>query len=148
MEDKKSAVNMERYNHSDIVSICLESGTTTEIAEKIANEIDYLLSEEEKLTIAMFEVRKIIFTLLHKYDLASSRRFKTDEIYIRTGSDKFEIFDRVKISRSLIEETGIEEEQADIIAREADKFIANLNLFLLQDLLYSLNKYSKNLIFL
>ncbi len=127
MEEKRG-FNIERYNYSEVISICLKAGTTSEIAERIANEIDYTLSEEEKLTIPMSEIGKLIFTLLHKYDWASSRRFKTDEIYIRTGSDKFEIFDRVKISRSLVKETGIEEEQADTIARDTEKFIAKLNL--------------------
>ncbi|MEK6827515.1 MAG: hypothetical protein AABX99_03465, partial [Nanoarchaeota archaeon] len=88
MEEKRG-FNIERYNYSEVISICLKAGTTSEIAERIANEIDYTLSEEEKLTIPMSEIGKLIFTLLHKYDWASSRRFKTDEIYIRTGSDKF-----------------------------------------------------------
>ncbi|MBI2629619.1 anaerobic ribonucleoside-triphosphate reductase [Candidatus Pacearchaeota archaeon] len=119
---------VERYDYDKIVSICLRSGTTPEIAERIANEIDSNFDEDDKKAILMSEVRKLIFALLYKYDWASAKRFKTDEIYIRTSSEKFEVFDRSKISRSLIKETGIKEEQADGIAMEAEKFIKNLNL--------------------
>ena len=119
---------VEKYSYDKIVSICLRAGTTSEIAEKIAGEIDSNFTEEEKTTITMSEIRKLIFTFLYKYDWASAKRFKTEDIYIRTSSDKFEIFDRSKISRSLIKETGISEEQADGIAMDIEKFIKNLNL--------------------
>ncbi|MEM2954933.1 MAG: anaerobic ribonucleoside-triphosphate reductase [Candidatus Nanoarchaeia archaeon] len=119
---------IEKYDYDKIVSICLRAGTTPEIAEKIAKEIDSNFDEDEKKTILMSNIRKLIFALLYKYDWAAAKRFKTDEIYIRTSSEKFEVFDRNKISRSLIKETGINEEQADAIAMDVEKFIKNLNL--------------------
>ncbi|MCX8158893.1 MAG: anaerobic ribonucleoside-triphosphate reductase [Candidatus Pacearchaeota archaeon] len=119
---------VEKYDYNKIISICLRAGTTHEIAERIASEIDSGLSDEDRETISMSAVRKLIFALLYKYDWAAAKRFKTDEIYIRTSSEKFEIFDRSKISRSLIKETGINEEQADGIAMDVEKFLKNLNL--------------------
>jgi len=119
---------VERYDYDKIISICLRAGTTSEIAERIAGEIDNNFDEEEKNTVLMSEIRKLIFALLYKYDWAAAKRFRTDEIYIRTSSEKFEVFDRSKISRSLIKETGINEEQADGIAMDVEKFIKNLNL--------------------
>lgn len=130
---EKSKINfwlsaVEKYSYSKIISICMRAGTTSEIAERIAAEIDENFSEEDKTTIAMSEIRKLIFALLYKYDWAAAKRFKTDEIYIRTSSEKFEIFDRNKISRSLIKETEISDEQADAVAMDVEKFIKKLDL--------------------
>lgn len=119
---------VERYSYEKVVSICLRAGTTSEIAEKIAKEIDGNFDAEEKKDVLMSEIRKLIFALLYKYDWAAAKRFKTDEIYIRTSAEKFEIFDRSKISRSLIKETGINEEQADGVAMDVEKFIKGLKL--------------------
>ncbi|MBM3234169.1 hypothetical protein FJZ19_03675 [Candidatus Pacearchaeota archaeon] len=119
---------VERYNYDKVISICIRAGTTPEIAEKIANTIDSGLDEDDRRIVTMSEIRKLIFALLYKYDWAAAKRFKTDEVFIRTSSEKFEVFDRSKISRSLIKETGIIEEQADAIAMDVDKFIKNLNL--------------------
>jgi len=119
---------VEKYSYNKVVSICLRAGTTPDIAEKIAREIDENFDEEDRNIVSMSEIRKLIFALLYKYDWAAAKRFRTDEIYIRTSHDKFEIFDRAKISRSLIRETGISEEQADAVAMDVEKFIKNLNL--------------------
>lgn len=119
---------VEKYDYDKIISICLRAGTTSEIAERIANEIDRNFEEEEKDTVLMSEIRRLIFALLYKYDWAAAKRFRVDEVYIRTSSEKFEVFDRSKISRSIIKETGIKEEQADGIAMDVEKFIKNLNI--------------------
>lgn len=119
---------VEKYSYDKIVSICLRAGTTPEIAEKIANTIDSNFDEDDKHVVAMSEIRKLIFALLYKYDWAAAKRFKTDEVFIRTSSEKFEIFDRAKISRSLIKEAEITEEQADAVAMDVERFIKNLNL--------------------
>ncbi len=120
--------SVEKYSYDKVMSLCLRAGTTQEIAEKIANEIDSNFDEDDRVTISMSEIRKLIFALLYKYDWASAKRFRTDEIYIRTSGERFEVFDRSKISRSLIKETGISEEQADGIAMDVEKFIKNFNL--------------------
>jgi len=119
---------VEKYDCDKVVSICLRAGTTPEIAERIASEIDNGFDKDEKGRVLMSEIRKLIFALLYKYDWASAKRFKTNEIYIRTSSEKFEVFDRSKISRSLIKETGISEEQADSVAMDVEKFIKSFNL--------------------
>lgn len=119
---------VEKYDINKVVSICLRAGTTPEIAETIADEIDASFDEEDKHRVLMSEIRRLIFALLYKYDWAAAKRFKTNEIYIRTSGEKFEIFDRSKISRSLIKETEINEEQADAIAMDVEKFIRGLNL--------------------
>ncbi|MFH1501005.1 MAG: anaerobic ribonucleoside-triphosphate reductase [archaeon] len=119
---------VEKYDFDKVISICLRAGTTPEIAERIAREIDSNLEEEDKHVVPMSEVRRLIFALLYKYDWAAAKRFRTDDVFIRTSSEKFEVFDRAKISRSLIKETEIAEEQADGIAMEVEKFVKNLNL--------------------
>ncbi len=120
--------SVEKYSQDKVLAVCTRAGTTQEIAEKIAQEIDSNFDEDDKATISMSEIRKLIFALLYKYDWASAKRFRTEEIFIRTSSEKFEVFDRTKISRSLIKETSISEEQADGIALDVEKFIKNLNL--------------------
>ncbi len=132
-EKDKSKLNfwlsmVERYSPEKIASICLRAGTTPEIAEKISNEIDRNFDEDDRKTVSMSEVRRLIFALLYKYDWAAAKRFRTDDVFIRTSAEEFKIFDRAKISRSLIKETGIGEEQADAIAMDVEKFIKNLNL--------------------
>jgi len=119
---------VEKYDYDKIISICLSVGTTPDIADRIASEIDVNLSEEDKEIVSMSEIRKLIFALLYKYDWEAAKRFKTDEIYIRTSSEKFEIFNRDKISKSLIKETGITENQANAIAMDVEKFIRHLKL--------------------
>ncbi|MCX6749066.1 MAG: anaerobic ribonucleoside-triphosphate reductase [Candidatus Pacearchaeota archaeon] len=120
--------SVEKYSYDKVMSLCLRAGTTQEIADRIAGEIDNNFDEDDKSTISMSGIRKLIFALLYKYDWAAAKRFRTDEIYIRTSGEKFEVFDRTKISRSLIKETGISEEQADGIAMDVEKFIKNFNL--------------------
>lgn len=120
--------SVERYSYDKIISLCTRAGTTSDIAEKIANEIDSHFDDEERNIVTMSEVRKLIFALLYRYDWAAAKRFRTDEIYIRTSSEEFRVFDRAKISRSLIKEAEITEEQADSIAMEVEKFIKNLSL--------------------
>ncbi|PIN78096.1 anaerobic ribonucleoside-triphosphate reductase [Candidatus Woesearchaeota archaeon CG10_big_fil_rev_8_21_14_0_10_34_12] len=119
---------VEKYDYDKILSICLSAGTTPDIAERIANEIDVNLNEEDKEIVSMSEVRKLIFALLYKYDWEAAKRFKTDEIYIRTNSEKFEVFRREKITKSLVKETGITENQANAISMDVEKFIRHLNL--------------------
>jgi len=119
---------IEKYDYNAIVEVCLRAGTTPEIADKIAKEIDAGLTEQEKETVKMSDIRKYIFTKLYRYDWAAAKRFKTDEIYIRTSAEKFEVFNRIRISKSLIKETGINEEQANGIALDVEKFIKDLQL--------------------
>ncbi len=119
---------IEEYGYDKVVSTCLETGTTPVIAERIAREIDANFTDEEKETILMSHVRKLIFSLLYKYDWAAAKKFRTDEVYIRTSGEKFEVFDRIKISESLVKETGINTKQAIAIATDVESFLKELNL--------------------
>lgn len=56
---------VEKYDYNRIISICLRAGTTHEVAERIASEIDNGLNDEDKETISMSAVRKIIFALIY-----------------------------------------------------------------------------------
>ncbi|MFZ5955601.1 MAG: anaerobic ribonucleoside-triphosphate reductase [Nanoarchaeota archaeon] len=119
---------VEKYDYDKIISLCIRAGTNPEVAEKIANEIDQSFDEDDKSRLSMSEIKGFLFAMLYKYDIAAAKRFKTDEIFIRTSSENFEVFDRNKISKSLMKETGIEEKNAQAIAIEVEKFIKNLNL--------------------
>ncbi|MBU5574896.1 MAG: anaerobic ribonucleoside-triphosphate reductase [Candidatus Aenigmarchaeota archaeon] len=73
----------------------------------------------------MSEVRPLIFTFLEKYDPISAKKFKGHELYVRTSKFTYEKFDREKIKQSLLRETEISEDAAEIITNEVENFIRN-----------------------
>ncbi len=115
---------LERYSPEKVISICLQVGTTREIAEEIADEIDKYADSR----IRMSEIRPLIFSLLREKDPSAARRFRAGEIYVRTSSQTFERFSRDKIVESLLTETNISREDAEKIGEEVEKFVRNANL--------------------
>ena len=112
---------MEKYNKDAVYQACLNAGTTKEIAAHIANEIDKYVDNR----IKMSEVRPLIFSLLEQYDPAAARRFRGKELYVRTSRFTYEYFDRKKIKESLLKETEISEEAAEMITSEVEAFLKN-----------------------
>ena len=54
---------VEKYSFDKVSSICMRAGTTPEIAEKIAAEIDNNFTEDDRNIVSMSEIRKLIFAL-------------------------------------------------------------------------------------
>lgn len=115
---------MERYDKAKVITACQMAGTSQATAEQIAAEIDRYVDSRMKMS----DVRPLIFALLQRYDKAAAQRFKGREIYVRTSAERFERFDRDKITRSLVRETGILEQLAQQIAAEIENFIQTANL--------------------
>jgi ribonucleoside-triphosphate reductase len=129
LENEKSNLRFwiastEQYSKSAVFEECITAGTTEEIANRIATEINKVVGEDAYMS----NIRPLIFAFLHRMDPAAAIRFKTSETYVRTSAERFERFNREKISRSLIKETGLSEDVSERIAEEAEAFIKKLNL--------------------
>ncbi|MBU0929962.1 MAG: anaerobic ribonucleoside-triphosphate reductase [Nanoarchaeota archaeon] len=128
-EDKLPDLNfwisqLEKYDRNKVVTDCLLAGTDEQTANIIANKIDQIISPQMKMS----DIRPIILSTLHKFDPAAAIHFRTNETYVRTSDEKFLCFDNTKIIRSIVKETGINEQIAMQIAEDVEKFIKRLNL--------------------
>ena len=117
------ASKSEKYSHENVIRSCLSSETSQEIAEKISREIDGYADEE----MTMAEIRPLIFARLHAYDIRAARRFQPNELFVRTSGERFEIFHKDKITKSIVKETGLNEETANEIALEVENFLKTFN---------------------
>jgi len=114
----------EKYSHQKVIKLCRDAGASTEICQVIAEDIDGVVNNDT----SMSEVRSLIFALLARHDPKSATRFRAPELYVRTSKEKFEVFDKSKITKSLVKETGMDLAVADSIALETVQFIETLNL--------------------
>lgn len=114
----------ERYSKERVYHNCIRVGTSDEIANKITREIDRYADSRVKMS----DIRPLIYALLQKYDIQAARRFKAGDIFVQTSSQTYERFDRFRITESIVKETGLDEQEADRIAFETEKFIKTANL--------------------
>jgi len=114
----------ERYSKERVIQNCMRVGVSEETANKIAREIDRYADSRVKMS----DIRPLIYALLQRYDQQAARRFKAGEIFVSTSLETFERFDRSRITDSIVKETGLDEQSADMVAFEAEKFIKTANL--------------------
>ena len=115
---------LEKYDRSKTVTECLLAGTDDQTANIIANRIDQTITKDMRMS----EIRPLILSLLHRFDPAAATHFRTNETYVRTSDEKFLCFDNNKIARSIVKETGVNEQIAMQIAEDVENFIKRLNL--------------------
>ncbi len=115
---------LERYSPKKVEAICLQVGTDKNIAREIANEIDTYADNR----VRMSEIRPLVFTLLQKKDPSAAKRFRAGDVFVRTSTQLFERFNREKIAESLLNESEIDEKEAENIAEDVEKFIRKSSL--------------------
>jgi len=115
---------LERYSPDKVVACCIAAGTDMSIAKEIASEIDKYADNRLKMS----DVRPLIYSLLREKDPTAAKKFRAGDIFVRTSRETFEVFKKEKIVKSLLKETNIDEESAEKIASETEKFIKNANL--------------------
>jgi len=127
--EDKSNINFwlartEKYSPQNVIKACLRAGASYDVAQEIARELDNYADSR----IKMSEIRPLIYKLLLSKDRQAAKKFKAGEIYVDTSLETIEVFNRNKIVKSLIKETGLDESIAEQIAFETEKFIKNSNL--------------------
>lgn len=121
----KSSGNIEEFDPNIIVNNCLEAGIdfwiAAEVAMEVAKEVSGEISSKDVQT-------KTTEKLYLKNKEAGEKYRKFYSVYVRTSKNLIEDFDRKRIVASLVEETGIPEEIAEVISREAENDVRKMNL--------------------
>jgi len=121
----KSSGKREEFDPNIIVNNCIEAGIdfwiAAEVAMEVAREVSGEISSKEIQT-------KTIERLYLKNKEAGEKYRKFYSVYVRTSKNLIEDFDRKRIVASLVEETGIPEEIAEVISKEAENDIRKMNL--------------------
>jgi ribonucleoside-triphosphate reductase len=121
----KGSGETEVFDPNVITSDCVEAGiefwTAAEIALEVSNEIfDGINSEEIQ--------RKILSALYNRNPEVAERYKRFHSMYVRSSSNTIERFDRKRIADSLVKETSLPKEVAEIIAKETESELRRLNL--------------------
>jgi len=121
----KSSGETEIFDPNIITSDCVEAGvefwTAAEVALEVSRGIfDGINSDEIQ--------RKILASLYNKNPEAADRYKRFHSMYVRTSSNTIERFNRKRIVDSLVKETSLPKEVAEIVARETEAELRRLNL--------------------
>jgi ribonucleoside-triphosphate reductase len=121
----KSSGETEVFDPNIITSDCVEAGvefwTAAEVALEVSKDVfDGINSDEIQ--------RKIIRALYNRNPEVAERYKRFISMYVRTSSNTIERFDRKRITNSLVKETFLPKEVAEIIAKETESELRRLNL--------------------
>ncbi|GBE18187.1 anaerobic ribonucleoside-triphosphate reductase [archaeon BMS3Abin16] len=121
----KSSGETEIFDPNIITSDCVEAGvefwTAAEVALEVSRGIfDGINSDEIQ--------RKILASLYNRNPEAADRYKRFHSMYVRTSSNTIERFNRKRIVDSLVKETSLPKEVAEIVARETEAELRRLNL--------------------
>ncbi len=122
----------EKFNNDKIINSLLNVGlqaslavsTATEIFEEIKNNVS-----DTEIEISSKEIRAKVYEKLKGIDNKLADKYlQGNTTKVRTSLSTFEDFDANKITRSLIEETDIDEKIAERISKTVKKQMGKLNL--------------------
>jgi len=121
----KSSGETETFDPNVIALDCVEAGvefwTAAEVALEVSRKVyDGINSEEIQ--------RRILKALYARSPEAAERYKRFHSMYVRTSRNTIERFDRKRIIGSLIRETSLPKEVAEIIARETETELRRMNL--------------------
>jgi len=128
---KKSGV--ENFDENKILKSLLNTGLNASTAVKITEEVVKRIKEETSGNgeISSEEIKAIVCEKLKDEGIDKNiiDKYVNEKIIkVRTSLSTFEDFDANRITKSLIEETGIDEKTAERIAKSVEKQIKELNL--------------------
>jgi ribonucleoside-triphosphate reductase (formate) len=114
----------EKFSHEKILKSCLMVGAPLWAAEKIASQAASAAYDG----ITTKEIRIWVYDSLKRIDVDMADKYlKTNQLRVRTSRDTIESFDKTKIEKTLIVETGASPELADKIATQVWKELNKLD---------------------
>ncbi len=123
---------MEKFNDDKIINSLLNVGLQASLAVSIATEIFEEIKNnvsDHEIEISSKEIRAKVYEKLKNTDNNLADKYlKGNTTKVRTSLSTFEDFDANKITRSLIEETDIDEKIAERISKNVKKQMGKLNL--------------------
>ena len=113
----------ERFNINKLAKSLINSGVNY-------NDLDYIISEictKVYNGITTDELKDIVYNVLKKIDKDVAENYRKGIILkVRTSEKEFEPFDKEKIVKALIRETGADKETAQKIADEVERELKKL----------------------
>lgn len=114
----------EKFSHEKILKSCMMVDAPLWAAEKIASQAAAAAYDG----VTTKEIRMWVYSSLKKIDTEMADRYlKTNQLRVRTSRDTIESFDKTKIEKTLIVETGASPELADKISTEVWKELKKLD---------------------
>lgn len=122
---KKSSGIKEKFRPGKIIRSLLNIGVSLSVAKKIASKV--ASNAYDGMTTS--EIKMLVYNELQKIDeKAADEYLAANELKVRTSRDKIEKFDKKKIERALIVETGAPKHIAKKIASEIWKELKKLRI--------------------
>ncbi len=122
----------EKFNDDKIINSLLNVGLQASLAVSIATEIFEEIKNnvsDTEIEISSKEIKAKVYEKLNCIDNKLADKYlKGNTTKVRTSLSTFEDFDANKITRSLIEETDIDEKIAERISKTVKKQMGKLNL--------------------
>ena len=122
----------EKFDENKIINSLLNVGLQASLAVKITNEIFEdikKVSGDSETEISSREIKSKVCEKLKAVDVMLADKYYNGNIMkVRTSLSTFEDFDVNKITKSLIEETEIDEKTARKIAKSVEKQMRKLNI--------------------
>ncbi len=114
----------EKFSHEKILKSCLMAGAPLWAAEKIASQAAGASYDG----VTTKEIKMWVYDSLKRVEPAVADKYlKSNQLRVRTARDTIESFDKSKIEKTLIVETGASPEIADKIATSVWKEVRKLD---------------------
>lgn len=121
----KTSGDIEIFDPNVITQQCIEAGIELYTAAEVAMELSRAIYDG----ISTKEIQERTLEILYKKHPEAAERYKRfHSMLVRTSRNTIESFDRKKIARSLIMETRLPRELAEMIARESEAELRRLKL--------------------
>lgn len=121
----KTSGDIEVFDPNVITQQCIEAGIELYTAAEVAMELSRAIYDG----ISTKEIQERTLDILYKKHPEAAERYKRfHSMLVRTSRNTIESFDRKKIGRSLITETRLPRELAEMIARESEAELRRLKL--------------------
>jgi|TARA_B100001964_G_scaffold245711_1_gene335049 ribonucleoside-triphosphate reductase len=121
----KTSGDFEDFDPNVITEECIEAGIEFFTAAEVAMEISQKIYDG----ISTKEIKDSTLEVLYKKHPESAELFKRfHSLLVRTSRNTIEPFDRKKITSSLIKETNLPKELAELISKESEMEIRRLKL--------------------
>lgn len=121
----KSDGTEEDFDPNVILNSCIEAGIDFWLTAEVAMEI----AKEVRKSISSRDIQAKVIEKLYSKNRDAAEKYRSYySIYVRSSRNIIEDFDRKKIVKSLVKETGLPDEIAEAISKEAENDIRKMNL--------------------